>query len=378
MSQLIVELTLLRPNVISILVDNIRQYTSPELEGIYPYQLRRSLLLLLNVTKEVTQNRVGAGRVKLKSSASELLLLLGSIYFSCFQSGLIQEAFQEPSLLPMLEAVLEQSLLAIKTIRRLILLLDNMRSNDTVSEFWHRSLPEFQSILQFAITHDLAVDQQAPVILLLHKNLGQVAKLHVHVAKNYPTDFALLQNEKFEIIRMHWHLMSLLGQQYASAAGYPAIVQVTPSIQDFDESRKALVDKLGLQALLLLRACVKMIAMPGRGLRYRTPEEKQQDADAVEKMKEKVFTDNAVLELVNHIVMELLLFQPSDLQEWEEDPDEWEKREELGTEDFDFASRPCAEKLLLDLALYFREITLPEVLKMVERVTGKSLINFNI
>src|ERR1700750_2171669 len=162
-SNMPVELTFLRPNVISILVDNIRQYTAPELEGVYPYQLRRSLLLLLNVTKEVTQNRVGAGRVKLKSSASELLLLLGSIYFNCFQAGIIQEAFQEPSLLPMLEAVLEQSLLAIKTIRRLILLLENMRSNDTVGEFWHRSLPEFQSILQFAITHDLTANQQTPV-----------------------------------------------------------------------------------------------------------------------------------------------------------------------------------------------------------------------
>jgi hypothetical protein len=360
--------------VISILVENIRRYTSPELEGSYPFQLRRSLLLLLNITKEVTLNRVGAGRVKLKSSASELLLLLGSIYFNCFQSQIIQEFFAEPSLLAILEAVLEQSLLAIKTIRRLILLLDNMRSDNTVREFWNRSLPEFQSVLQFAIAHNFSIDQQAPVVVLLHRNLGQLAKLHVHVAKNNPTDFALLQDEKFEIIKMHWHLMSLLGQQYASSAGYPAIVQVAPSIQDFDESRKALVDKLGLQALLLLRACVKMIAMPGRGLRYRTPEEKQQDADVVEKMREKVFTNNAVLELVSHVIMELLLFQPSDLQEWEEDPDEWEKREELGAEDFDFASRPCAEKLLLDLSLNFREVTLPEILKMVENVTGKSYI----
>jgi hypothetical protein len=89
-------------------------------------------------------------------------------------------------------------------------------------------------------------------------------------------------------------------------------------------------------------------------------------------MKQKMFTNDAVLELESHIVMELLLFQPQDLREWEEEPDEWEKREDLSGEDFEFAARPCAEKLLLDLALHFKDVAVPKLLEMLATVTGKT------
>lgn len=359
------------PDVVSDLVKAIRQFSGPEFQNVYPFQLRRALLLLFNIVKEVAQNRIGPGRAKLRSFAEELLRVLGAVYFSSFERSIFQEVVSDPSTMPMLEASLEQSLLTIKTIRRLILLLDRIRSNDTVKQFWDHSLPEFQSILQIVLSSHLFKDENDPVTILVHKNLRQITKLHVHIAKNNPTDFTLLQDPTFEVVRMHWQLVSLLGQQYACGSNYPAIVEVMPNVQNFDESKKSLVDKLGHQALLLLRACIKMIAMPGRGMRYRTPEEKSQDADAVIRLRKTIFTDSAVLELVNHMVLEILLFQPKDLVEWEEEPDEWEKREELGSEDFEFATRPCAEKLLLDLTMHFKETTIPELLKMVSTVTGK-------
>jgi hypothetical protein len=356
------------PDLINTLIDTLRQNQESNFHG---FMLKRALLVLLNVTKEVSQNRIGPGRGKLKQYASELLYLLGAVYFNSFQVSLIQQTIEDPTHLALLESALEQSLLAVKIIRRLILILDSIRSDETVKEFWGRSLPEFQYVLDIAISNNLTSNQDAPVVQLLHKNLGQLAKLHVHVAKNSATDFVLLQDDTFAVVQMHWRLMSLLGQQCALGAGYPAIVQVTQSVHDFDETTKSLVDKLGHQALMLLRACVKMISMPGRGLRYRTQEEKQQDADAVAKMQQKVFSEGSIVELVHHIVMELFLFQPSDLREWEEEPDEWEKREELGSEDFEFAARPCAEKLLLDLTLHFGSTSIPEILKMLATVTGK-------
>jgi hypothetical protein len=356
------------PDLVNTLIDTIRQHQESTFHG---FMLKRAHILLLNVTKEVSQNRIGPGRGRLKQYATEIIHLLGVVYFGSFQVSIIQQTIEDPTHLPLLESALEQSLLAIKIIRRMVLILDGIRSDDTVKEFWIRSLPEFQSVLDIAISNDLTTNQESPVVQLLHKNLGQLAKLHVHVAKNSPTDFVLLQDDTFAVVQMHWRLMSLLGQQCASSAGYPPVVQVTQSVHDFDETKKSLVDKLGHQALMLLRACVKMISMPGRGLRYRTQEEKQEDADAVAKMHQKVFSEASILELVHHIVMELLLFQPSDLREWEEEPDEWEKREELGSDDFEFAARPCAEKLLLDLVLHFGSTSIPEILKLVTMVTGK-------
>jgi hypothetical protein len=212
-------------------------------------------------------------------------------------------------------------------------------------------------------------DTDSSTIQYLHRNLNQVAKLHVSMAREHASLFVVLQQD-YDVIQMHWHLVSILGQKYAAAAGYPAVSEVIGSVHDFDETRKSLIDKLGHQSLLLLRACIKMVAVPGRGMRYRTQDEKRADNDAASTLLDKVFTESSVIELINHIVMELLLFQPNDLREWEDEPDEWEKREELGGEDFEFAVRPCAEKLLLDLTLHFKPITVPHLLQMLDAVTG--------
>lgn len=359
------------PNAISQLVEGTRAFSGPEYQGSLPFQLRRVLLILLNVIKEVVQNRIGPGRMRLKSFATELLVLLGSAYFSSFQPDIIQSALDDPDQWPLLEATLEQSLLSIKIIRKLTVgLMDAPRDNATFRQFWQQSLSLLQTVLHTAVSFPKALDPDSAVALLLRKNLCQIAKVHVNLSKDHPTDFALLQSEQYDVIQFHWHIMSLLGQKYASAAGYPPVTQVTSSIHDFDETRITLIDKLGHQSLLLLRACIKMVTLPGRGLRYRTEEERTRDEEAMAKLKSVVFTDNAIVELVNHIIMEILLFQPNDLREWEEEPDEWEKREELGGEDFEFAPRACAEKLLLDLALHFKEITIGQILKLLSAVTG--------
>ncbi len=64
---------------------------------------------------------------------------------------------------------------------------------------------------------------------------------------------------------------------------------------------------------------MKLIGVKGRGLRFRTEGEKQADRDASSVLLEKVFTESGVIELISHIVSELLLFQPNDLREWEEE-----------------------------------------------------------
>jgi hypothetical protein len=114
-----------------------------------------------------------------------------------------------------------------------------------------------------------------------------------------------------------------------------------------------------------------MATGPTTSLRHRTPEEKAQDQKAVERVKLGFFTDSLIEELINHIVTELLLIQPSDLRDWEEEPDEWEKREELASEDFEFAARPCAEKLLLDISLKYKELAANRLSVMLQTVTGK-------
>src|SRR6202012_5711087 len=179
-----------------------------------PIELRRSLLILLNVVKEVSTARVGPGRPKLKSYAEDLLILLSGIYSSSFHTAVIQAALRSSDDLPVLEIMLEQSLLAIKIIRRLMVgLLDKVRDNETVKHIWEASLQNFQAVLEIAITNNGTKASENRALILLHRNLGQVTKMHVRMAKVCPTDFAILQGDQFGVIRLHWQLVALLGQQ---------------------------------------------------------------------------------------------------------------------------------------------------------------------
>jgi hypothetical protein len=326
-------------------------------------------MILDQVIKELSLVRVGGARKALMSAAHDLVLLLCPIYFE-LQSDLILQALQaQDKSFGLLKARLENSWASGRVIRKLIAsLMERPRDDIAARSFWDASLVTFKDILPLSISANLTnIDQT--VGRLLAKDLSQVTKLHVNLAKNLPTDFALLQAPDFEVVQLHWWILSLLGQHYAAQAGYPPVAQVTQSVHDFDDGQKSLIDKLGHHALLLLRACMKMIFTPGRALRYRPPEEKDIDNRTMANLKEHVFTETSILELLNHIVMELFLFQPSDLREWEEEPDEWEKREELESEDFEFAVRPAAEKLLLDLAINFKELTTKRLLEMLTMAT---------
>jgi len=359
------------PEAINELMQAIRTFSGVEFQGSLPFQLRRSLLVLLGVVKEVVLNRIGPGRVRLKATVTETLVLLGSTYFQSFEPSIIQEHLHSTEQRPLLEAALEQSLLSIKTIRRLTVgLLDRPYEDNTVVEFWQKSLPLFQTVLTIILSSTERLDTESTVFQLIRKNLGQLAKFHVAMAKNNPTDFALLQPERYEVIQLHWNIVSLIGQKYATAAGYPPVTPNNGSVHEWDEARQFLIEKLGHQSLLLMRACIKMISMPGRGLRYRSEEAKMEDERAMDRMRKAMFPDAAILQLANHLVLELFLLQPKDLQEWEDDPDEWERREEMNSEDYDFATRPCAEKLLLDLALHFKGVVLEQILHMLAEVTA--------
>lgn len=53
------------------------------------------------------------------------------------------------------------------------------------------------------------------------------------------------------------------------------------------------------------------------------------------------------------------VFRPSDLRQWEEEPDEWERREDMEGDDIEFSIRSCSERLFLDLAINFKNLVQP-------------------
>lgn len=63
--------------------------------------------------------------------------------------------------------------------------------------------------------------------------------------------------------------------------------------------------------------------------------------------------------MMETVVTRYFVFRPSDLRQWEEEPDEWERREDMEGDDIEYSTRSCAERLFLDLAINFKTLVQP-------------------
>ncbi|KAF2186512.1 ARM repeat-containing protein [Zopfia rhizophila CBS 207.26] len=319
-------------------------------------QLPRSLLILLHIIKELSTGRLIKTRTTLQSQTPEIFHVLGRIYVSkvlAWQTFLRDGGDDEGGAL---EAI-EHSLLAIKTLRRLIIAGYEFPSREKdVQEFWDLIRTHFGEFLPYVMHEDSPL---SPIVQkLIEKHLVQLAKLHLAMATSHPADFVLLPNS-LDLVRDHWSLVAKLGETWGSKSLDGGKIG-TDGDSDDDTP---ILERLGLKGLLLVRACVKMVFKPAQTFRYRQPQEKEERTRASEMVKTDLLTDSLVREMISALVTRFFVFRPSDLRMWEEEPDEWEKMEE-GSEDWEFAIRPCAEKLFLDLAKYFKDLIIEPLLQV--------------
>lgn len=128
--------------------------------------------------------------------------------------------------------------------------------------------------------------------------------------------------------------------------------------RDGDDTEDSPKEKLALKGLLLFRACIKMVFQPALTFRYQTPEDKADRKLATGTIRAQVLTDDFVTSMMEIVVTQYFILQPSDLRDWEAEPDEWERREEEIADAWEFSIRSCSEKLFLDLLINFKEVSL--------------------
>jgi hypothetical protein len=260
---------------------------------------------------------------------------------------------------------IETSLLAIKIIRRLIIAgYDFPGREKDVQEFWTMSRNHFGEFFQYVASDESPL---APSVQkLVEKHLMQLSKLHLNMATTHPAAFVLLPNS-LDLVRDYWSLVSKLGDTWGSKSIEGATIGTDGDAED----ETPILERLGLKGLLI-RACVKMVFYPAQSFRYKQQQEKDERTQATDAIKSQLLTDDLVREMISALVTRFFVFRPSDLRMWEEEPDEWEKQEE-GGDDWEFAIRPCAEKLFLDLAKNFKELIIQPLLQVFYTVASESL-----
>ncbi|EDU43667.1 importin 11 [Pyrenophora tritici-repentis] len=341
------------PGLFQQLLQILRTAADP---SAYPLQLPRALLVLLYIVKELSTGRLPRTRQSLQTVAPEIFNVIGTIYVSKVQAW--QTFFQHggDDEGGALESI-DNSLLAIKAIRRLIIAGYEFPGRDKdVQEFWTLTRAHFGEFLHYVTPGNspLANEVQKKV----GKHLMQLSKLHLNMATTHPADFVLLPNS-LDLARDYWSLVSKVGEQWGSTSIEGAKVGTDGDAED----EAPILERLALKGLLLIRALVKMVFYPTQSFRYKHQQEKDERSKAMDMIKTGFFTDDLVRAMTSALVQRFFVFRPSDLRMWEEEPDEWEKMEE-GAEDWEFAIRPCAEKLFLDLAKNFKDLIIQPLLQV--------------
>lgn len=351
-------LTSHRPDIISTLIGVLRRSTD---SSANPIHLPRTLLILLHITKELSAARLQRSRVALQAATPEIVQVLGQIYLEKVQSW--QEALsgnvgdQEA-----LQQTMQSSLLAIKTLRRLLVAGYEFPNREPdVHQFWQLTYAQVGNFMNIISTQGATFSEEISVPL--EKHLLQLSKLHLEMAKAHPAAFVLLPNS-LDLVRSYWALIKQFGETFGS--------RLTSGISNGDHSeQKPFQEKVTLSGLKLVRACIKMVFNPVQSFKYKHPQDKIEKAEAIAAVKEQLLTDAFVTEVMEVVVTKFFVFRQGELEEWNDDPEEWEQSLEGESEGWEYSVRPCAEKLFLDLALNFRSLLTQPLLNVFYTVAGE-------
>ncbi|KAK3941056.1 armadillo-type protein [Diplogelasinospora grovesii] len=318
-----------------------------------PAHLGGALLVLLRVVKELSTARIRRIQTSLQAVTPELVQLLGQIYTektAYWQEFFMKGRGDEDDA----DYAMQNSLTALKILRRLVTFgYDNPHTDNMVQGFWSLSQNQFDQFLN-GVSHDSWIP--APFQDLVGKHLIQFTKLHIDMCEQHPHSFPALPNS-IPLVNAYWNLVKEFSDVFEKSGG---IKETASRIDGGNPKHEGpLSEKLALKGLLLLRSCVAIAYRPVQTFKYRSPETKELEKAAQETIKTQLLTSNLLLDIVQVIISKLFIFRKSDLDAWEEDPEEWESQERSEGQAYEWAVRPCAERLLIDLLTHYKELGQP-------------------
>lgn len=317
------------------------------------HHLQGALEILLRVVKELGTARLRKSQTALQSVTPEIVYVLSEIYaeksniwVSYISSG--QGSEEEATI------AMRNSLSALRTLRRLIILgYDRPHGDSTVEQFWMLSQNQFGQLLSVVNGGNVPND-------MVGKHLLQFTKMHIDMAEQHAASFAFLPNS-LPLARAYWDLIAKFAEVFDTSGGIRQ--NQGDSSGPKAKAEGPLLERLALKGLLLLRACVRAAFQPSQTFKYRTAEVKEEQDRARNLIKTELLKDDLVVQIVNSIISHLFVFRKSDLEAWEEDPEEWEQQEQSEGNAYEWEVRPCAEKLFLDLLTNYKQLLIPPLLQ---------------
>ncbi|KAI4253220.1 MAG: hypothetical protein LQ352_003820 [Teloschistes flavicans] len=350
------------PDAISSIVSSLRSVSQSNTNSL---ELTRTLLILLEVIKELSTARIQRTRVSLQAAASEVLQVLGSLYHDKARSWLTFLAQGNDG--DAAVGSIEQSLLALRVLRRtLVAGWDFPNRSPQFQDIWTLLNDHFRDIL--ALISGTNVTSRGDVRKLTEKHLRQIAKLHVNIAKDHPAGFSLLESS-VPLLSAYWDLVNQFGETFGSHT-IDSGMAMNGRHGESEDRTMSLMEFLSLKGLQLVRACLKIVFNPARTFKYQNDEDKAEKAQSRDLLKSGFLTEAFAQTAMQTLVTRFFVLRPDDVRDWNEQPEEWEQKE-TGDEDVaEFSVRPCAEKLFLDLILNYKMQLIHPLMSVFGHVAG--------
>ncbi|KAI1759544.1 ARM repeat-containing protein [Hypoxylon sp. FL1150] len=325
-------------------------------------ELSGALMLLLRIVKELGSARMLKSQDALRKVTPELVYILGEIYgartseWIAFLTNGQDDMGSDAADVALL--ALENSLDAMKILRRLLVVgYDEPHKDKTVHEIWAFSQVQFAQFLDFINSSSPKI---ASYVDFLGRHLMQFTKLHIEMADKHAASFASLPTS-LDLARTYWNITAKFAEGYRDSGGLRQELSLTENSKAKTEG--SILEKLALKGLLLTRACVKMAHYSRHSIRYRSKDRVQDHQQSIEVVKKDLLDNEFVQQMANVIITHLFIFRKSDMDAWEEEPQEWEEREESQGNAWEWEVRPCAEKLFLDLLTHYKELLVNPLLQ---------------
>ncbi|MCJ1418138.1 hypothetical protein MMC32_004483 [Xylographa parallela] len=335
-------------DVISSVTNHLRMASRPDSN---PVHLSRTLLILLYIIKELSTARLQRSRASLQGASPEVFQVLGRVYVDKVHLWMryLQDGAGDNALA---SQAVSESLHALRVLRRLTIAgFEFPNRHKEIQEFWVCSRLHLAEMLSLLRQHSRSL--QPEIQFQIEKTLVQLSKLHLEMVKVHPAAFALLPDSP-ELAKAYWRLLCDFGQTFGSQSAVTPLKIGTDG--DSEDKDIPYIEKVSLKGLLLIRACAKMVYSPSQTFRFQHAEDKAEKKQSIALMQTELLSETLIGEMMEILVTRFFVFRPRDLREWEEEPDEWERREEGEGDVWEFSIRSCAEKLFLDLVINNKDL----------------------
>ncbi|KAL1898508.1 hypothetical protein Sste5346_003412 [Sporothrix stenoceras] len=330
-----------------------------------PAQLNGALLVLLRVIKELGSARLRRSQTALQHIAEELFYLLGEIYtantklwmdYLTTKNGQTGNGADRTNV----DYAMVNSLTTLKVLRHLVISgFEHPHKSKLVGGFWSLTQTQFDQFYSYVNSHSQGEGSNDYEIV--GKHLLKFTRLHIDMSEAHPASFAALPNS-VALARAYWGIVASFAAVYRSSGGLRQNGERGGGEGKSAKLEGPLIERLALRGLLLIKSCIQIVSQPLKTFMYRSAEAQQDQNDGVQRIKTELFTDEFLLQVVDTIITKLFIFRESDLDAWEEDPEDWEAQESESGAAWEWQVRPCAERVFLALIIHNKELLVPPLL----------------